>query len=324
MSVEREAAIAYARRRRPIFPVGRNKKPTISKEEGGRGYLDATTDETTISRWWARWPHAGIGTPTGPSWFVLDDDTNGQALAQLEVEHGPLPPTVEVVTPRPGLHLLPARRRHEQRRRAARRDARPRHRRLRAAAAKPHENGGRYEWRTAPDEIPVAPAPAWLLELLASPSNGAGCGEYRPPGERVPHGQRHPYLKDWAVRLLRGGITDVDTIEAHLCVRVRARLRAAAAAEAGRLQQARQVGGRVADRRTRALPRWSGRVHPQARERRGSDGEERKRYRRARRGAAARLAGGRDPRVPDDRVRAAGAATTSAGSFATAGARARA
>ena len=99
------AALAYARRRRPIFPVGRNKKPLISKDEGGQGYLDATTDEATISRWWARWPHAGIATPTGPNWFVLDDDTNGEAIAQLEAEHGPLPPTVEVVTPRPGLHL---------------------------------------------------------------------------------------------------------------------------------------------------------------------------------------------------------------------------
>ncbi len=214
MSVEREAAIAYARRRRPIFPVGRNKKPTISKEEGGRGYLDATTDETTISRWWARWPHAGIGTPTGPSWFVLDVDDH-QALARLEVEHGPLPPTVEVATPRPGRHLyLLGEVTNSD-------GALPGGIHVRGNGGyvllppSPHELGV-YEWRTAPDEVPVAPAPAWLLELLASPSNGAGCGEYRPPGERVPHGQRHPYLKDWALRLLRGGITDIDTIEAHL------------------------------------------------------------------------------------------------------------
>jgi hypothetical protein len=36
----------------------------------------------------------------------------------------------------------------------------------------PHPNGV-YEWRTAPDEAPIAPAPAWLLQLLAPAANGA-------------------------------------------------------------------------------------------------------------------------------------------------------
>jgi hypothetical protein len=50
---------------------------------------------------------------------------------------------------------------------------------------------------------------------VPSVSTGAGCGEYEAPAERVPHGQRHPYLKGICVRLLKGGITDPDCIE-HL------------------------------------------------------------------------------------------------------------
>jgi hypothetical protein len=52
--------------------------------------------------------------------------------------------------------------------------------------------------------------------VLPTTSSGAGCGEHRSPAERVPAGKRHDYLKDFAVRLLKGGITDRDCIEWHL------------------------------------------------------------------------------------------------------------
>jgi Bifunctional DNA primase/polymerase, N-terminal len=201
-----DAAIAYGRRRRPVFPVGLDKRPLTA-----HGFKDATTDERTIRRWWSQHRHAGIATPTGPNWFVLDDDTNGEAIAQLEAEHEPLPPTVEVVTPRPGLHLylLGSVTNSDS--------ALPDGLNVRGIGGYvvlPPSDG--YEWRVAPDEIPIAPAPTWLLGLLASPSNGTGCGDQRPPVERVPHGQRHPYLADFTVRLLRGGITDQRRIAAHL------------------------------------------------------------------------------------------------------------
>jgi hypothetical protein len=109
-----DAALDCASRGRAVFPVNANKKPCIPKEPGGNGFKDATTDEAVIRRWvGGSTPGAGIVTPTGPDWLVLDAH-DPDALARLEREHGPLPATVEVVTPRPGAPCLPARRGQQQ------------------------------------------------------------------------------------------------------------------------------------------------------------------------------------------------------------------
>src|SRR5947207_203617 len=71
------AALEYARRGLPVFPVTpRGKMPLISCRDGGRGFKDATTDVEQVSQWWTRWPHANIGMPTGwPSGvYVIDLD----------------------------------------------------------------------------------------------------------------------------------------------------------------------------------------------------------------------------------------------------------
>ncbi len=210
MSAAQKAALVYARRARPVFPVGVDKRPLTE-----HGFKNATTDEAAIQRWWRRFPDAGIATPTGPGWFVLDVDDE-QALKRLEGEHGPLPATVEVVTPRPGRHLyLQGEVTNSDR-------ALPAGIHVRGTGGyvllppSPHENGGVYKWQTAPDEASIAPAPAWLLDLLRSRANGTGCGDHQAPAELVPHGQRHPYLKDIAVRMLRAGFTDKARIAAHL------------------------------------------------------------------------------------------------------------
>jgi uncharacterized protein (DUF927 family) len=75
----------------------------------------ATTDEQQIKEWWARWPEAMIGLPTGKKngVWVLDVDLkpekgiNGhEALAQLQTQHGQLPTTWTQTTPRDGRHLI--------------------------------------------------------------------------------------------------------------------------------------------------------------------------------------------------------------------------
>jgi hypothetical protein len=98
-----EAAVAFAGRGLPVFPV-RGKIPLTP-----RGFHDASTDAETVLTWWQRWPNANIGIPTGyvSGLDVLDVDVQhggASTLAQLEKEGGKLPKTIEVLTPSGGRH----------------------------------------------------------------------------------------------------------------------------------------------------------------------------------------------------------------------------
>jgi putative DNA primase/helicase len=64
-------------------PVGR-KSPRIDG-----GFKSASRDRAVIEAWWARWPNALIGVPTGaPSGlFVIDIDPDGQAWYEEHADH---------------------------------------------------------------------------------------------------------------------------------------------------------------------------------------------------------------------------------------------
>ena len=101
------AALKYAERGRPVFPCGPNKQPLTQ-----HGFQDATTDVEKVRAWWARYPNALIGMPTGRASgvIVLDLDVRegydgADALAALEDAYGKLPETVEALTPSGGRHL---------------------------------------------------------------------------------------------------------------------------------------------------------------------------------------------------------------------------
>src|SRR5262245_16307755 len=86
-----DAALDYAERNVPIFPVwgvrdgrcgcGRVPCGTDNRNAGKHpvghlaphGFKDATTDASTIRRWWAATPDANIATPTNSA-PVLDED----------------------------------------------------------------------------------------------------------------------------------------------------------------------------------------------------------------------------------------------------------
>jgi hypothetical protein len=75
-----------------------------------KGLTNATLDPRTIESWWRRYPRANVAITTGGAsrLLVIDIDpaAGGEAsFARLEQEHGALPATVEVVTPRGGRHL---------------------------------------------------------------------------------------------------------------------------------------------------------------------------------------------------------------------------
>jgi hypothetical protein len=91
-----------------------------------------------------------------------------------------------------------------------------------------------------------------LPEALRTTSGAAGRDEHRAPAARVPHGQRHPYLKDFAVRLVRAGVTDERRLLVHLRAEFELSCEPLPTPRAGALE---------------ALARWAGRTGIAQRER---------------------------------------------------------
>lgn len=93
----------------PVFPCGSKKTPAISKEKGGRGFLDASTDEDEVRRLFGLVRHAKlVGVPTGPDsgFDVLDIDyRNGGGAWEMENAHR-LPETRVHSTMSGGRHYL--------------------------------------------------------------------------------------------------------------------------------------------------------------------------------------------------------------------------
>jgi len=96
------AALAYAARRWPVFPLHNGPgcscgRPCASPAKHPRtvhGLEDAITDLEVIGAWWQRWPAANIGIRTGVSFDVLDIDGAAglDALAAFEEQGRRIPP----------------------------------------------------------------------------------------------------------------------------------------------------------------------------------------------------------------------------------------
>ena len=62
----KDRAIELGRHNYPVFLLQPNGKiPLISKDDGGNGCLDATTDVAEIDRMWSEHPTANVGIRTG-------------------------------------------------------------------------------------------------------------------------------------------------------------------------------------------------------------------------------------------------------------------
>jgi RecA-family ATPase len=111
-----DSALAYAARGWHVFPAppGQKKSHKSAEHSDGRAW-GATTDPDEIRRDWARWPEANVGIVTGPKsgFFVVECDTEaghgidgiGNMAALIE-EHGPLPDTIEALSPSGSWHIL--------------------------------------------------------------------------------------------------------------------------------------------------------------------------------------------------------------------------
>jgi hypothetical protein len=179
------AALAYAEHLAwPVFPLApKSKIPLFSRRDGGKGLLDATREAERIHRWWSNRRDANIGVATGtPSgFFVVDvDPRNGgdETLRELERQHEQLPQTVIGLTGGGGRHLLfkhVAGIRNSAGRLGAGVDVRADGGYI-VAPPSVHENGRLYEWDVDrhPGDVPVADAPAWLIELAGTPPKSSG------------------------------------------------------------------------------------------------------------------------------------------------------
>ena len=106
------AALRYARKGWPVFPIDPNRPDASGVIKGkspykfSQGVDEATTNESQIRRWWKRWPEAQIGFHVGDAGMMVVDLDPGHDLKQLEKVAGKLPKTaLRVKTPRGGLHL---------------------------------------------------------------------------------------------------------------------------------------------------------------------------------------------------------------------------
>ncbi len=197
MSLMFRAALGYTERLGiPVFPVrsiqdGRCDCSRERCDDAGKHprifawQTEATTDPARIRYWWGRWPADGIGLAHQT---VLDVDPRhggDETLAALEAEYGPLPLTPRQLTGGGGVHYLFAPNPEFGNRSniLPGLDTRGRNGFI-VAAPSPHRSGREYLWDACahPLEVPLAEAPAWLVEIARTKAPAA---EVRPAEEWV-------------------------------------------------------------------------------------------------------------------------------------------
>jgi hypothetical protein len=216
------AAIFYARRGMPVFPVRpHSKAPPLTP----RGCLDASTDLKQVEDWWKRTPAANVALRTGIWGWALDiDRAKGgfETLEELEAKHGKLRSTMSQITGGNGYQYFYAPPEQAVIKNGENVcgwqgiDVRGENG---YCLVQPsiHPSGGKYFWDGARwEQEGVQPADAWLLEaLLNGNSNGNGTRRKFELPERIPHGQQHKYLVSLAGKM-RAAFMGYDEIVAAL------------------------------------------------------------------------------------------------------------
>lgn len=230
-----DAALAYAARGWPVFPVhtptehGCSCRNSACQAPGKHprtqyGFKDATVDSTVITQWWSTWPDANIGLVTGSrsGLVALDIDTRhggDDTLAELEHRSEPLPDTVRNLTGG-GWHELfaypdvPVKSKANL---APGVDIRGDGGYIVAPPSR-HASGWSYVWEVghAPEDIVLAPLPAWVLHLFSS-STGSSTPSPSHVGRtaKIADGGRNDYLTSQAGAMRRRAMAP-ETIEAAL------------------------------------------------------------------------------------------------------------
>lgn len=131
------------------------------------GLNDASTDEARIERWWHMWPRANVGVAVPHGYVVLDID-GMDGLDAIAAERWKIPETVTAATAhgwhhwfttpddvvvRPGTKFMPS---IDMRGPGG----------YVVAPPSLHYTGVPYEWERSPVDCVIAPAPAWLFEIV--------------------------------------------------------------------------------------------------------------------------------------------------------------
>lgn len=165
-----ETALAYAAFGFAIFPVAADCRTPLVPH----GCHDATRDPDELRRVWRQGCNLSMATGKPSGVFVLDVDTKTvdgiETLALLEDERGWLPETWESATPSAGRHLFfrqPDRALRNRVNFAPGLDIRTDGGSVALPPSK--KPNGAYRWVRPPDSVPLANAPAWLLDLIDPP-----------------------------------------------------------------------------------------------------------------------------------------------------------
>lgn len=202
----KDAAIGYARMGWRVHPlVDKGKKPRLKAWQ-----KRATTNEVTISKWWATWPKANIGIATGEESgvFAVDvDPRNGgeESLKNLFDEHGKFENTACQRTGS-GKHFLfncqsPVKTRANSP--APGIDIRGNGGYI-VAAPSVHANGNLYRWEVDPSNL--LNAPKWLAALLEQQKKATKIERSAP----IPQGGRNESLFSIACSLRSEGLKGIE------------------------------------------------------------------------------------------------------------------
>lgn len=140
------------------------------------GLKDASKESPIIEDWWARMPESNVGIVTGAVSNIIVVDVDPRhggdvALAHLVHENGAFPSTLESKTGGGGTHFVFEHPGFPVANSAGKLGAGLDIKAdggLIVAPPSLHASGQRYQWVEGrrPDQLPVAPAPAWLLGLV--------------------------------------------------------------------------------------------------------------------------------------------------------------
>ena len=184
------AALGYATRGWSVFPApasGEKKSLKAAVHSHGSAW-GKTTDAAEIRRGFARWPDANVGLPTGAAsgFFLVEADTpeghdvDGIASVRaLEAVHGPLPRTLMAESPSASLHFyykwpVGTIIRNSTSKIGPGIDVRGEGGMVMAPPSR-RPGRGTYRWL---NDLPLANAPAWLIELCSAD----GSDEQHAPG----------------------------------------------------------------------------------------------------------------------------------------------